>query len=124
MVLRAASVRMMESRGERVRGVRVPACQRPLVGCRRPTSVVGRSVGRSAMFDDGRRRRRRSLQVGYTVYCTLLLLPTSLGGFLEWPVRARRGFQNDPFVHLHIYLQGDHSGCAKPPVDIDLKVAF
>ena len=28
------------------------------------------------------------------------------------------------FIHLLIYIQGDTSGWLKPPVDIDLKVAF
>ena len=43
---------------------------------------------------------RRSMQVRYSVYCTLCsILQRSLSGFLK-PLRSRRGFQNGPFRAL------------------------
>ena len=43
--------------------------------------------------------------------------PEDLGGGLHC-------FPSSTLHCLQSPVQGDHSGCAKPPVDIDLKVAF
>ena len=43
------------------------------------------------------------------------------GGLLGAGRRARRGSRA---ISVTSHLQGDHSGCAKPPIDLKMKVTF
>ena len=39
-------------------------------------------------------------------------------------LQVSEGEVSKTFAGMGVYLQGDTSACSKPPVDIDLKVAF